>query len=77
MSFQGNKTNAPSFDPYDVYRIFVKENWNLRDSERILWLPHEYRALCSDVKDDKMVLGHSSGQITLLKFDFSKSNQLL
>ena len=51
-----------------VSTISVREHWITRDIERILWLPFEYRASCSDVKDHRIVVGHSSGQITILEF---------
>ena len=76
INLQGNKTNAASLHPLSVYRIFVKNEWIVQDNKRLLWLPFEYRAVCSDVQGDKIVLGHASGQITLLKFDFSTLNQL-
>ena len=77
INLQSDEINTPSVYPKYVYRIFVKEDWIMRDTERILWLPFEYRANCSNVEDYRIVLGHTSGQVTLLKFDFSTLNQLL
>ena len=48
--------------------IFVKERWVARDMEHLLWLPPAYRATCSAFQGSILVLGHASGQITILEF---------
>lgn len=42
----------------------------MRDTENILWLPSEYRATCSRMHDSTLGLGHASGRVTILVFDF-------
>jgi WD40 repeat protein len=48
--------------------IFVKGHWVARDMENLLWLPPAYRATCSAFQGSILVLGHASGQITILEF---------
>ena len=74
---QEDETNVLSSHPRRVSTMSVREHWIMRDTERILWLPFEYRAVSSDVKDHRIVLGHSSGQITILEFDFFVYNESL
>ncbi len=75
VKLRGSKTDVSSLQSQRIDGIFVKHDWIIRDIERVLWLPFEYRAECSSVQDSKLVLGHVSGQVTLLAFDFPKLNQ--
>ena len=74
---QEDETNVLSSHPRRVSIWSVTEHWIMRDTDRILWLPFEYRAFSSDLKDHRIVLGHSSGQITILEFDFFINNESL
>jgi uncharacterized delta-60 repeat protein len=47
---------------------FISEGWVKERGENILWLPPDYRARCSAIWNDIVVLGHASGRISLLKF---------
>jgi WD40 repeat protein len=49
--------------------IFVSENWVTRNSEKLLWLPPEYRPTCSTFASNILVLGLSSGRVTFIEFD--------
>jgi hypothetical protein len=48
--------------------LSVIKEWVTEDGERILWLPTDYRATCVAVWKELVVLGHSSGRISLLQF---------
>ena len=54
---------------YKSHSAFVIDNeWISRDNgERVLWLPFEYRATCSDVRGNRLALGHLSGKVTVLE----------
>ncbi|RJE22558.1 wd40 domain protein [Aspergillus sclerotialis] len=52
-------TNAESFLGY---------HWIALQSKELLWLPHEYRPTASAVRDDTVVIGSSSGQVTFMRF---------
>jgi WD40 repeat protein len=52
--------------------IFVKETWVTYNMEKVLWLPSDYRATCSAVQNNILVLGHASGRVTFVEFDFSR-----
>jgi hypothetical protein len=47
--------------------ITVSE-WVTNDTEKLLWLPPDYRATCGDVWDNLLVLGHSSGAVSIFQF---------
>jgi hypothetical protein len=47
--------------------IFASREWVTRDGQKILWLPPDYRGTCATVYDNKLALGHSSGQVTFLE----------
>jgi WD40 repeat protein len=57
--------------PQPECNIFVKERWVTRGMENLLWLPPEYRAVCSAVQSGLLVLGHESGRITFIEFTLS------
>ena len=61
--------SLPQIDP--VANMFVKENWITRDSEKLLWLPSEYRPSCSIFKGNILGFGCSSGQVTFMEFSQS------
>jgi WD40 repeat protein len=48
----------------------VQGDWITRDRENLLWLPSEYRATCSALFRNLLVLGHASGQVTFIEFRF-------
>jgi WD40 repeat protein len=58
--------SLPQIDP--VTNLFVKEYWITRDSENLVWLPSEYRPICSIFKNNILVFGCSSGQVTFMEF---------
>jgi WD40 repeat protein len=48
--------------------IFVKGDWIIRDAENLLWLPFDYRAICSALHRNQLALGHASGQVIFIEF---------
>jgi WD40 repeat protein len=47
--------------------IFINKEWVIQNGQKILWLPPDYRPTCTAVYENKLVLGHSSGQVTFLE----------
>jgi WD40 repeat protein len=57
-------------DPLERLRtLFVSNDWIAEEGANILWLPPDYRATSVAVRDGMVVLGHSSGSISFLKFE--------
>ena len=57
-------------DPLERPRtLFVSNDWLAEEGANILWLSPDYRAACVAVRDGMVVLGHSSGSISFLKFE--------
>ncbi|CZR68414.1 related to WD40-repeat protein (notchless protein) [Phialocephala subalpina] len=48
--------------------LFVSGGWVMEGKRKILWLPPDYRATCEAVWNKVIVLGHSSGRISILEF---------
>jgi hypothetical protein len=48
--------------------LFVKEQWVIRCSETLLWLPPDYRATSVAVFGDIIALGHASGRVSIMEF---------
>jgi WD40 repeat protein len=48
--------------------LFVSNNWVAEEKSTLLWLPPAYRATCQAVWNEFIVLGHSSGRISILGF---------
>ena len=46
--------------------LFVSNDWVVEGKRKILWLPPDYRATSIAVWDRIIVLGHSSGRISIL-----------
>ena len=57
---------APKLQP--LCTVFLKENWITQGETNLLFLPVEYRPSCSAFRGNLLLLGHSSGKITLMKF---------
>jgi predicted NACHT family NTPase len=54
--------------PLPRFRIFLKEYWIVRNLEKLLWLPPEYRGVCSDIRGNFIALGHNDGRVTCMGF---------
>jgi WD40 repeat protein len=48
--------------------LFVKEQWIVRGSETLLWLPPDYRARSVAIFKDIIVLAHASGSVSIIEF---------
>ena len=48
-------------------KILVQDQWVLRDQQRFLWLPSEYRTSSTSVHTNMVCLGLFSGRVVLLK----------
>jgi hypothetical protein len=46
----------------------VANGWVVEAGTNILWLPPDYRTTCEAVWNKVIVLGHSSGRISILGF---------
>jgi WD40 repeat protein len=51
-----------------AYTLFISNNWVAEGGSNLLWLPPDYRATCEAVWNEIIVLGHSSGRISILGF---------
>jgi hypothetical protein len=47
--------------------LLVSDQWVLRNTQRFLWLPFEYRAHITAVCRDMVCLGYQSGRVALLR----------
>ena len=59
---------AFSPDSKEEEALFVSNDWVVEGKGKILWLPPEYRATSMAVWNRIIVLGHSSGRISVLEF---------
>jgi WD40 repeat protein len=48
--------------------LFVANDWIVEGGINVLWLPPDYRATCDAIWNKVIVLGHSSGKISILGF---------
>lgn len=63
--------NSPRVSPRPVFRpqVLLCGDWVVRDSKKILWLPFEYRAVCSAFKGSVLAFAHRSGRVTFMEFN--------
>jgi WD40 repeat protein len=52
-----------------VRPLFVSDDWVIEEGKSILWLPPDYRATYVANWNGMVVLGHSSGGMSLLEFE--------
>ena len=50
--------------------VYIDNDWIFRGKQRLLWLPPDYRASCEASYNNIYVLGHFSGRVTFIGFDF-------
>jgi len=55
--------------------VLILNNWVAKDNVKILWLPPDYRQTCSATWNRSLVIGHSSGRISV--FCFKKGAKLV
>jgi len=46
--------------------VMIQDHWLVQGSENFVWLPPEYRPVCSAFQNNVLVLGSSSGQVTFI-----------
>ncbi|CAG8972112.1 hypothetical protein HYALB_00011244 [Hymenoscyphus albidus] len=56
---------------FSLHSLTVLDNWVMKDKENILWLPPDYRLVSAAVWNDTIVIGHSSGGISILQLEKS------
>ncbi|KAI9766763.1 MAG: hypothetical protein M1839_004767 [Geoglossum umbratile] len=49
--------------------FFIKNNWISFGNKKLLWLPLEYRPVCSAFQDNLVVLGLASGIVQIIEFN--------
>ncbi|KAI9760768.1 MAG: hypothetical protein M1840_002214 [Geoglossum simile] len=49
--------------------LFIKNNWISFENTKLLWLPLEYRPVCSAFQDNLVVLGLVSGVVQVIEFN--------
>ena len=54
-----------------ICQVYFTKDWIIRNRQRLLWLPPDYRAHCGGFYNNIFVLGHYSGRVTFIGFDFS------
>jgi WD40 repeat protein len=52
--------------------LYVTKQWVACRTENILWIPADYRPICLAVRDNILVMGYASGQVTFIEFDLAK-----
>jgi WD40 repeat protein len=67
-TFPGICLDQPRLDP----PLYVDEEWVTWRTERVLWIPPDYRPTCVGVRDSILVIGHGSGRLTFIEFDLDK-----
>jgi hypothetical protein len=71
LSVQSFYTGISVLQPQPLPNIFVKDHWVVRDMEKVLWLPSDYRPICLTIERNILTLGHASGRVAFIEFCFS------
>ncbi|KAF2194834.1 hypothetical protein K469DRAFT_539898, partial [Zopfia rhizophila CBS 207.26] len=50
------------------YRVHSDRYWIKWNGENVLWLPQEYRPICSMVRRQTVAIGRASGRVLLIRF---------
>ena len=77
FTLNGSLLESSNTDPQDSQQIsrtdlYVSDQWILLGSQRLIWLPVEYRPSCKAVKEQRIILGHLSGLVSVFHFDISR-----
>lgn len=56
-----------SWQEKQSFNFLVQDQWILRNQQRLLWLPSEYRSGATAVHEDIACLGLASGRVVLLR----------
>jgi WD40 repeat protein len=57
----------PSWQQEQMSNILVRDQWILRNQQRFLWLPSEYRSRATAVDNNVACLGLASGRVVLIR----------
>ena len=52
--------------------ISLQDRWIVGTMGDLLWLTPDYKAVCSDVRNSSVVLGHASAFLSFIRFDLSQ-----
>jgi WD40 repeat protein len=58
-----------SHPPIFVKKLYIENVWICYGSQKLIWVPPDYRARSHAVYNSTLALGHSSGSITFLELD--------
>jgi hypothetical protein len=58
---------SPSWQQEQASNILVQDQWILRNQQRFLWLPSQYRTILAIVHNSLVCLGFTSGRVVILK----------
>jgi WD40 repeat protein len=58
---------SPSWQQEQASNILVQDQWILRNQQRFLWLPSQYRTILAIVHNSLVCVGFSSGRVVILK----------
>ena len=63
--------------PNTLCGLYVNGRWVTIELENVLWLPEDYQATCTAVRNNLLVLGHASGYVTFMEIarDHRANNQ--
>ena len=62
-----NSVYSVAFSPDG--KLVAVSDWVTKDTEKLLWLPPDYRGTCGGVWESLLVLGHSSGAVSIFQFN--------
>ena len=69
---QPSNTDPQASQQINRTDLHVSDQWILLGSRRLIWLPVEYRPICEAVKEQRIILGHRSGLVSVFRFDISR-----
>ena len=76
LAGHSNTVHSVAFLPKGkLWALSTLDNWVVEDGVKILWLPPNYRVSCTAVWNSSIILGHSSGRVSIL--DFSEGPKLI
>jgi hypothetical protein len=69
LSIQSTHDSHTSKSLQVVSEILIEQGqWIVLRSEKLLWLPPEFRPCCSAIDGDLLALGLPSGRVTFIRF---------
>lgn len=69
LSIQSTHDSHTSKSLQVVSEILIEQGqWIVLRSEKLLWLPPEFRPRCSAIDGDLLALGLPSGRVTFIRF---------